>query len=80
MNFLAMYPKMLYKEGVHAVSEPVQITDKIERNRQELSRLAENHGMQDNKVLQQSMLLDELINEYNRFKYKSQFMNRQPIA
>lgn len=80
MNFLAMYPKMLYKEGVHAVSEPVQITDKIERNRHELSRLAENHGMQDNKVLQQSMLLDELINEYNRFKYKSRFMNRQPIA
>ncbi|GEM_PF-1005313 len=80
MNFLAMYPKMLYKEGVHAMSEPKQIKDKIERNRHELSRLAENHGMQDNKVLQQSMLLDELINEYNRFKYKNGFMNRQPIA
>lgn len=80
MNFLAMYPKMLYKEGVHAVSEPIQITDKIERNRQELSRLAENHGMQDNKVLRQSMVLDELINEYYRFKYKSQLRNRQPIA
>ncbi len=80
MNFLAMYPKMLYKEGVHAVSEPIQITDKIERNRQELSRLAENHGMQDNQVLRQSMVLDELINEYYRFKYKSQLRNRQPIA
>ncbi|KLU58512.1 hypothetical protein EL84_01365 [Paenibacillus sp. VT-400] len=62
------------------MSEPVQITDKIERNRQELSRLAENHGMQDNKVLRQSMVLDELINEYYRFKYKSQLRNRQPIA
>ncbi|MEK4371150.1 aspartyl-phosphate phosphatase Spo0E family protein [Paenibacillus sp. FSL R5-0473] len=62
------------------MSEPIQITDKIERNRQELSRLAENHGMQDNKVLRQSMVLDELINEYYRFKYKSQLRNRQPIA
>nr|WP_211084549.1 aspartyl-phosphate phosphatase Spo0E family protein [Paenibacillus xylanexedens] len=75
-----MYPKIFKKEGVHAVSEPVQITDKIERNRQELSRLAENHGMQDNQVLRQSMVLDELINEYNRFKYKSHLRNRQPIA
>ena len=80
MNFLAMYPKMLYKEGVHAMNEPRQIKDKIERNRHELSRLAENHGMQDNKVLRQSMVLDELINEYNRFKYKSHLRNRQPIA
>ncbi|WP_026081340.1 aspartyl-phosphate phosphatase Spo0E family protein [Paenibacillus sp. PAMC 26794] len=62
------------------MSEPIQITDKIERNRQELSRLAENHGMQDNQVLRQSMVLDELINEYYRFKYKSQLRNRQPIA
>lgn len=60
--------------------EPKQIRDQIERNRHELSRLAENHGMQDYKVLQQSMVLDELINEYNRFKYKKYFMKRQPIA
>lgn len=80
MNFLAMYPKIFKKEGVHAVSEPKQIRDQIERNRHELSRLAENHGMQDNKVLRQSMVLDELINEYNRFKYKSHLRNRQPIA
>lgn len=75
-----MYPKMFKKEGVHAVSEPKQIRDQIEQNRHELSRLAENHGMQDNKVLRQSMVLDELINEYNRFKYKSHLGNRQPIA
>ncbi|MFS0873394.1 Spo0E family sporulation regulatory protein-aspartic acid phosphatase [Paenibacillus xylanilyticus] len=61
---------------------PSQVVDQIERNRQELSRLAEHHGMQDYKVLQQSMVLDELINEYNRFKYRKQqqYMNRQPIA
>ncbi|MCZ1263734.1 MULTISPECIES: aspartyl-phosphate phosphatase Spo0E family protein [Paenibacillus] len=60
--------------------EPKQIRDQIEQNRHELSRLAEYHGMQDYKVLQQSMVLDELINEYNRFKYNKHFMNRQPIA
>ncbi|KOY17249.1 aspartyl-phosphate phosphatase Spo0E family protein [Paenibacillus xylanivorans] len=60
--------------------EPKQIRDQIEQNRHELSRLAQNHGMQDYKVLQQSMVLDELINEYNRFKYKKHFMKRQPIA
>ncbi|QOS76488.1 aspartyl-phosphate phosphatase Spo0E family protein [Paenibacillus sp. JNUCC31] len=60
--------------------EPKQIRDQIERNRHELSRLAENHGMQDKQVLRQSMVLDELINEYNHFKYKNRFRNRQPIA
>lgn len=80
MNFLAIYPIMLYKEGVYAVSEPLQIKDRIEQNRQELRWLAENHGMQDNKVLEQSMILDELINEYYRFQYKKHFMKRQPIA
>ncbi|PIH56458.1 aspartyl-phosphate phosphatase Spo0E family protein [Paenibacillus sp. LK1] len=65
---------------MHAVREPKQIRDQIEQNRHELSRLAEYHGMQDYKVLQQSMVLDELINEYNRFKYKKHFMKRQPIA
>ncbi len=79
MNFLAIYPIMLYKEGVYAVSEPLQIKDRIERDRQKLRRLAENHGMQDNKVLEQSMVLDELINEYYRFQYKH-MMKRQPIA
>nr|WP_154892023.1 aspartyl-phosphate phosphatase Spo0E family protein [Paenibacillus xylanexedens] len=61
------------------MSEPMQIKDRIERDRQKLRRLAENHGMQDNKVLEQSMVLDELINEYYRFKYKH-MMKRQPIA
>ncbi|GGH63566.1 aspartyl-phosphate phosphatase Spo0E family protein [Paenibacillus silvae] len=62
------------------MSEPMQIKDRIERNRQELRRLAENHGMQDNKVLEQSMVLDELINEYYRFQYKKRYMKRQPTA
>lgn len=45
-----------------------QIRDQIEQNRQELRRLVENHGMCEDRVLQQSMLLDELINKYNQFK------------
>ena len=61
------------------MGEPMQIKDRIERDRQKLRRLAENHGMQDNKVLEQSMVLDELINEYYRFQYKH-MVKRQPIA
>ncbi|MEC0126026.1 aspartyl-phosphate phosphatase Spo0E family protein [Paenibacillus pabuli] len=45
-----------------------QIKDQIEQNRQDLQRLVLKHGMHDNKVLQQSMVLDELINKYNRIK------------
>ncbi|MBR2565787.1 MAG: aspartyl-phosphate phosphatase Spo0E family protein [Paenibacillus sp.] len=62
------------------MGEPMQIKDRIERDRQKLRQLAENHGMQDDKVLKQSMILDELINEYYRFQYKKHIMNRQPIA
>ncbi|WP_440115577.1 aspartyl-phosphate phosphatase Spo0E family protein [Paenibacillus sp. QZ-Y1] len=46
--------------------KPRILKDQIEQGRQELSRLVGNHGMHDDKVLQQSMILDELINEYNR--------------
>ena len=40
--------------------------EQIEQGRQELSRLVEQYGIPNVKVLEQSMALDELINEYNR--------------
>jgi enamine deaminase RidA (YjgF/YER057c/UK114 family) len=48
------------------VREIKQIKDQIEQNRQHLRRLVERHGMHDDKVLKQSMVLDELINKYTR--------------
>ncbi|WP_083679603.1 aspartyl-phosphate phosphatase Spo0E family protein [Paenibacillus amylolyticus] len=48
------------------MSELIQIRDQIEQSKQYLSLLAEQHGMQDYKVLQQSRALDELINRYIR--------------
>ncbi|MDK8192861.1 aspartyl-phosphate phosphatase Spo0E family protein [Paenibacillus sp. UMB7766-LJ446] len=47
-----------------------QIKDQIEQNRQNLRRLAEKHGMHSDKVLRQSMVLDELINKYIQLKTK----------
>ncbi|WP_091020024.1 MULTISPECIES: aspartyl-phosphate phosphatase Spo0E family protein [Paenibacillus] len=43
------------------------LKDQIEQGRQELSRLVDQYGIPSVKVLEQSMALDELINEYNRF-------------
>ncbi|MDT0125029.1 aspartyl-phosphate phosphatase Spo0E family protein [Paenibacillus sp. RRE4] len=43
------------------------LKDQIEQGRQELSRLVDQYGIPNVKVLEQSMVLDELINEYNRF-------------
>lgn len=51
---------------MHAVKEIKQIKNQIEQNRQNLRRMVEKHGMHDDKVLKQSMVLDELINKYNR--------------
>lgn len=42
------------------------LKEQIEQGRQELSRLVEQYGIPNVKVLEQSMALDELINEYNR--------------
>ncbi|ETT42267.1 aspartyl-phosphate phosphatase Spo0E family protein [Paenibacillus sp. FSL H7-689] len=42
------------------------LKDQIEQGRQELSRLVDQYGIPNVKVLEQSMALDELINEYNR--------------
>ncbi|WP_139209435.1 MULTISPECIES: aspartyl-phosphate phosphatase Spo0E family protein [unclassified Paenibacillus] len=47
--------------------EPRILRDQIEQSRQELRRLVERHGMHDDRVLQQSRILDELINEFNRY-------------
>ncbi|OAX45421.1 hypothetical protein gpAD87_31185 [Paenibacillus sp. AD87] len=55
---------------MHAVREIKQIKDQIEQNRQHLRRLVEKHGMHDDKVLKQSMVLDELINKYIRLREK----------
>ncbi|MGQ8873711.1 Spo0E family sporulation regulatory protein-aspartic acid phosphatase [Paenibacillus sp. TSA_86.1] len=43
------------------------LKDQIEQGRQELSRLVDQYGIPNVKVLEQSMALDELINDYNRF-------------
>lgn len=53
--------------GVHAMRELSILKDRIEQGRQELSRLVDQYGIPNVKVLEQSMALDELINEYNRF-------------
>lgn len=39
--------------------------DRIEQARQELNKLALEHGMQDVRVLRQSVKLDALLNEYS---------------
>ncbi|WP_458125022.1 Spo0E family sporulation regulatory protein-aspartic acid phosphatase [Paenibacillus sp. Z3-2] len=43
------------------------LKDQIEQGRQELSRLVDQYGIPNVKVLEQSKALDELINEYNRY-------------
>ncbi|MEK3705922.1 aspartyl-phosphate phosphatase Spo0E family protein [Paenibacillus sp. FSL R7-0198] len=42
------------------------LKDQIEQGRQELSRLVDLYEIPNIKVIEQSMALDELINEYNR--------------
>ncbi|WP_336763965.1 aspartyl-phosphate phosphatase Spo0E family protein [Paenibacillus sp. USHLN196] len=42
------------------------LKDQIEQGRQELSRLVDQYEIPNIKVIEQSMALDELINEYNR--------------
>ncbi|WP_433749783.1 Spo0E family sporulation regulatory protein-aspartic acid phosphatase [Paenibacillus amylolyticus] len=46
------------------------LKDQIEQGRQELSRLVDQYGIPNVKVLEQSMALDELINEYNRYSFR----------
>ncbi|KLU58433.1 hypothetical protein EL84_01385 [Paenibacillus sp. VT-400] len=42
------------------------LKNQIEQGRQELSRLVDQYEISNIKVIEQSMALDELINEYNR--------------
>jgi len=55
--------------GVHAMRELSILKDQIEQGRQELSRLVDQYGIPNVKVLEQSMALDKLINEYNRYSF-----------
>ncbi|WP_431090010.1 Spo0E family sporulation regulatory protein-aspartic acid phosphatase [Paenibacillus sp. 8b26] len=41
----------------------------LEKNRQKLYDLQKKYGFDDARVLKQSMILDELINQYNRTFY-----------
>lgn len=51
----------------------------IEKERQKLNQLAEQYGVRHKAVLHQSMLLDTLINKYNKIKYDD-LKRKQPIA
>lgn len=61
--------------GVHAMRELSILKDQIEQGRQELSRLVDQYGIPNVKVLEQSMVLDELINEYNRYSFGMSISN-----
>ncbi|MGW8957590.1 aspartyl-phosphate phosphatase Spo0E family protein [Paenibacillus sp. NPDC055715] len=45
------------------------LRNRLEKNRQKLYDLQKKYGFDDACVLRQSMLLDELINQYNRTFY-----------
>ncbi|SMF90283.1 Spo0E like sporulation regulatory protein [Paenibacillus uliginis N3/975] len=53
------------------------IRQRIEESRQLLYQLEMQYGLRHPKVLKQSMHLDELINRYNRVKYRE---GMKPIA
>ncbi|WP_083180294.1 aspartyl-phosphate phosphatase Spo0E family protein [Paenibacillus yonginensis] len=46
------------------MNEPEMIQHKIEKARLKLNQMEKIYGLGDAKVIQQSMYLDELINEY----------------
>lgn len=51
----------------------------IELERQKLNQLADRYGLRHKAVLNQSVLLDKLINKYNKVKYED-MKRRQPTA
>jgi len=51
----------------------------IELERQKLNQLADRYGLRHKAVLNQSLLLDKLINKYNKVKY-GDMKRRQPTA
>lgn len=54
---------------MHRVLGHEGLKNKIEVARVELHHLAEINGFMDQRVLEQSMFLDELINKYNKIRY-----------
>ncbi|MMZ63180.1 aspartyl-phosphate phosphatase Spo0E family protein [Paenibacillus faecis] len=52
---------------------------RIEQERQKLNQLADRYGLRHKAVLNQSVLLDKLINKYNKVKYED-MKRRQPTA
>ncbi|WP_416367268.1 aspartyl-phosphate phosphatase Spo0E family protein [Paenibacillus sanfengchensis] len=52
---------------------------RIEQERQKLNQLADRYGLRHKAVLNQSVLLDKLINKYNKVKYED-MQRRQPTA
>ncbi|MCC3379610.1 aspartyl-phosphate phosphatase Spo0E family protein [Paenibacillus farraposensis] len=53
------------------------IQQRLEKNRKRLYDLHAKYGLGHNYVLRQSMVLDELINQYNRIYYAKL---KKPIA
>ncbi|MFD1175495.1 Spo0E family sporulation regulatory protein-aspartic acid phosphatase [Paenibacillus puldeungensis] len=56
-----------------------QIRLRIELERQELNRLAQKYGLRHKRVMHQSVILDGLINKYNKVMYTGA-QRRKPIA
>ncbi|WP_425464469.1 aspartyl-phosphate phosphatase Spo0E family protein [Paenibacillus oralis] len=50
---------------------------RIEMERKELNRLAQRYGLRHKRVIHQSVLLDGLLNKYNKF---TDVRRKQPIA
>lgn len=66
--------------------EQESLNSKMENARRELCKLEQRYGLGHSSVLQQSMVLDELINQFNRTYYtqtkrsskkNNQLVNRQ---
>ncbi|WP_036650363.1 aspartyl-phosphate phosphatase Spo0E family protein [Paenibacillus wynnii] len=49
--------------------EPKGLKQEMETARQRLNHLEKRYGLRHSRVLKQSMVLDELINEYNQTYY-----------
>ena len=50
----------------------------IEAERQKLNRLAQSYGLRSKRVIHQSVILDGLINQYNKIMYADMNL-RKPI-
>ncbi|MGG6309451.1 Spo0E family sporulation regulatory protein-aspartic acid phosphatase [Paenibacillus macerans] len=58
-------------------SEKIKL--RIEIERQELNRLAQRYGLRHKRVIHQSVILDGLINKYNKIMY-ADIKIKKPIA